>query len=104
MKRDDFPAPRQGILLTHFRTVEDVPRSRAFYADILGGQVVRPENPCIIKLANSWVILNPGGGPTDDKPDVTLAPPTDLERTDGFARNRRSRFWRSTGCTSSVGS
>ena len=22
------------------------------------------ENPCIIKLANSWLIMNPGGGPT----------------------------------------
>lgn len=93
MKRDDFPAPRQGILLTHFRTVADVPRSRAFYADILGGRVVVPENPCIIKLANSWVILNPGGGPTEDKPDVTLAPPTDLERTDSFMNIRVADIW-----------
>ena len=52
-----------------------------------------PENPCIIKLANSWVILNPGGGPTDDKPDVTLAPPTDLERTDGFMNIRVADIW-----------
>jgi len=25
-----------------------------------------------MKLANSWLILNVGGGPTDDKPTVTL--------------------------------
>jgi predicted enzyme related to lactoylglutathione lyase len=26
-------------------------------------------------LANSWIILNTGGGPTPDKPDVTLESP-----------------------------
>ncbi len=62
MRRDDFPAPREGIVLTHFMTVKDVDRSRAFYTDILGGQVLLERNPCIVKLANSWVILNEGGG------------------------------------------
>ncbi len=88
MKRDDFPAPREGIVLTHFMTVEDVDRSRAFYADVLGGQVVLEREPCIIKLANAWVILNVGGGPTEDKPDVTLAPPTDLKRVSSFMNIR----------------
>lgn len=30
------------------------------------------ENPCIIKLSNSWLIRNPGGGPTPDKPDISV--------------------------------
>ncbi len=103
MKRDDFPAPREGIVLTHFMTVEDVDRSRAFYADVLGGQVVLEREPCIIKLANAWVILNVGGGPTEDKPDVTLAPPTDLKRVSNFINIRvadiRAKYeeWRSKG-------
>ncbi len=103
MKRDDFPAPREGIVLTHFMTVEDVDRSRAFYADVLGGQVVHEREPCIIKLANAWVILNVGGGPTEDKPDVTLAPPTDLKRVSNFMNIRvadiRAKYeeWRSKG-------
>ncbi len=103
MKRDDFPAPREGIVLTHFMTVEDVDRSRAFYADVLGGQVVLEREPCIIKLANAWVILNVGGGPTEDKPDVTLAPPTDLKRVSSFMNIRvadiRAKYeeWRSKG-------
>ncbi len=88
MRRDDFPAPREGIVLTHFLTVEDVDRSRAFYTDILGGQVLLERNPCIIKLANTWVILNEGGGPTDDKPDVTLAPPTDPQKVSSFMNIR----------------
>jgi catechol 2,3-dioxygenase-like lactoylglutathione lyase family enzyme len=73
--RQDVPAPQQGLILTHFLTVRDVARSRDFYADILGGHVVLEQNPAIVKVANSWIIMNPGGGPTPDKPDVTLAPP-----------------------------
>ncbi len=80
MNRDDLPAPSEGLVLTHFLTVRDVARSRAFYADVLGGEVVLEENPCIVKVANSWIIMNPGGGPTPDKPDVSLEPPT-AERT-----------------------
>lgn len=55
--------------------MRDVVRSRDFYADIFGGRVVLAENPGIVKVANSWIIMNPGGGPTPDKPDVSLAPP-----------------------------
>jgi len=25
-----------------------------------------------VKLANSWIIMNPGGGPTPDKPGITV--------------------------------
>lgn len=80
MNRDDLPAPETGLILTHFLTVTDVARSRAWYADVLDGQVVLEENPCIIKVANSWIIMNPGGGPTDDKPQVTLQPPGEREQ------------------------
>jgi len=73
--RNDLPAPEQGLLLTHFLTVRDVARSRDFYAEIFGGRVVLEENPAIVKVANSSIIMNPGGGPTPDKPDITLAPP-----------------------------
>jgi len=70
-----FPAPETGILLTHFIVSEDVARSRAFYADVLGGEVVLDDEPTIVALANSWIIINTGGAPTDDKPTVTLIAP-----------------------------
>ena len=54
--------------------MRNVARSRAFYADVLGGEVVLAENPCVVKLANSWIIMNPGGGPTPDKPDLSVVP------------------------------
>ena len=91
MKRDDFPAPLEGMVLTHFLTVEDQDRSRGFYADVLGGQVVLERDPCIIKLANTWVIINAGGGPTEDKPDVTLAPPIDLKNVSSFTDVSRAK-------------
>jgi catechol 2,3-dioxygenase-like lactoylglutathione lyase family enzyme len=69
---ENLPAPSEGFLVTQFITVRSVARSRAFYSDVLGGQVVLNEDPCIIKLANSWVIMNPGGGPTPDKPDISV--------------------------------
>jgi len=34
--------------------------------------VIRPANPCYIRLVNTWIILNSGGGPTPDKPKVRL--------------------------------
>ena len=69
---ENLPAPSEGFLVTHFIIVRNVARSRAFYAGVLGGQVVLEENPCMVKLANSWVIMNPGGGPTPDKPDISV--------------------------------
>ncbi|CAM5563160.1 VOC family protein [Streptomyces californicus] len=53
---EGFPAPASGMLLTYFLSVADVPRSRAFYTDVLGGEVVLAENPCTVRLANSWII------------------------------------------------
>ncbi|MGW6737473.1 VOC family protein [Streptomyces sp. NPDC055013] len=88
MHPDGFPAPDSGLLLTHFLTVTDVARSRAFYTDVLGGEVVLEENPCTIKLANGWIIMNPGGGPTPDKPDVTLHAPTDPTTVSSFLNIR----------------
>ena len=69
---ENLPAPSDGFLVTLFITVRSVARSRAFYSDVLGGQVVLEENPCMVKLSNSWVIMNPGGGPTPDKPEISV--------------------------------
>ncbi|OBF31426.1 hypothetical protein A5719_31060 [Mycolicibacterium peregrinum] len=51
MESKDLPTPETGMLLTHFLTVADVPRSRAFYRDVLGGEVVMAEDPCIDRKA-----------------------------------------------------
>ena len=86
----DFPAPKDGILLTHFIVSGDVERSRHFYADVLGGEVVLEGEPTIVALANGWVTINVGGGPTDDKPTVTLQTPTEPDRVSSFLNIRVS--------------
>jgi catechol 2,3-dioxygenase-like lactoylglutathione lyase family enzyme len=84
----EFPAPKEGIVLTHFIVSGDVERSRSFYTDVLGGETVLEGEPTIVALANSWVIINVGGGPTDDKPTVTLETPPDPNRTSSFLNIR----------------
>jgi catechol 2,3-dioxygenase-like lactoylglutathione lyase family enzyme len=88
MAGQDFPAPREGFVLTHFIVAADVARSRDFYVEVLGGTLVLDGEPTIVKLANGWVIINVGGGPTDDKPNVVLEPPTEPNRTSAFLNLR----------------
>jgi hypothetical protein len=83
-----LPAPSEGIALTHFVVSDDVDRSRRFYAEVLGGEVVLAGEPTIVALANSWVIINRGGGPTEDKPTVTLEAPSDPDRVSSFLNVR----------------
>ena len=82
------PAPTEGFVLTHFLVVADQDRSREFYQRVLGADVARERDPVIMQLANSWLILNVGGGPTDDKPDVTLVTPQDPTTTSAFLNIR----------------
>ena len=84
----EFPAPREGIALTHFVVSTDVDRSARFYSEVLGGEIVMSGKPAIVQLANSWVIINEGGGPTEDKPTVTLQAPTDPDLVSAFLNIR----------------
>jgi len=88
MDFDKLPVPSEGFVLTHFVVSTDVERSAAFYRDVLGGEVAMEGEPTIIKLANSWVIINLGGGPTDDKPDVHVEAPTDPNQVNAFMNIR----------------
>src|SRR5260221_12072394 len=57
----------------------------------------------MIQLANSWLIVNVGGGPTDDKPTVTLRPPVNPNEVSSFLNIRVADIracyeeWRSKG-------
>src|SRR5919108_6404776 len=103
MAREDFPAPSEGFVLTHFIVAEDVARSRDFYAGVLGGEVVLEGEPTIVKLANAWVTINVGGGPTEDKPEVVLDTPRDPNLVSSFLNIRVADIhacyeeWRSRG-------
>jgi lactoylglutathione lyase len=88
MSQDDFPAPATGFVVTHFLVVADQDRSRDFYQSVFGATVVLERDPVIMRLANTWLILNVGGGPTDDKPAVTLTTPPDPNQTSAFLNIR----------------
>ena len=86
----ELPPPPEGMLLTHFIVSDDVERSRRFYTQVLGGRVVfsSPGGPTNVALSNSWIVINGGGGPTDDKPAVTLETPRDGDRVSSFLNIR----------------
>jgi catechol 2,3-dioxygenase-like lactoylglutathione lyase family enzyme len=84
-----FPAPAEGFLLTHFIVSSDVDRSRRFYTEVLGGETALESGEfSIVALANGWVTIGVGGGPTNDKPTVTLAPPSDPGHAASFLNIR----------------
>jgi catechol 2,3-dioxygenase-like lactoylglutathione lyase family enzyme len=83
-------AQGEEIVLTHFIVSEDVERSRRFYTEVLGGKVAfsGPGGLTYVALGNSWIIINVGGDPTDDKPTVTLETPRELDRVSSFLNIR----------------
>jgi catechol 2,3-dioxygenase-like lactoylglutathione lyase family enzyme len=88
---NEVAAPVEEILLTHFIVSDDVERSRRFYTEVLGGKLVfrgAATGPVNVKLSNSWIVINVGGGPTDDKPAVTLEAPGDTDRVSSFLNIR----------------
>ena len=70
--------PREGISIAHFLTVADIDRSARYYEKVFGARILSMGDgnaPGYLQLANIWMILNVGGGPTPDKPTVTLSVP-----------------------------
>ena len=70
--------PREGFTVAHFLTVADVQRSARYYEKVFGARILTMGDgnaPPYLQLANIWMILNVGGGPTPDKPTVTLSVP-----------------------------
>jgi len=93
MLDSDFPAPSEGFVLTYTLIAKDVKKSRDWYEAVLDGKVLMEPStegtPCIMKVANSWIIINFGGGePTDDKPNTTVGVKTDQDFLSNFLNIR----------------
>jgi catechol 2,3-dioxygenase-like lactoylglutathione lyase family enzyme len=84
----ELTPPSTEMVLAHFIVSDDVERSVRFYSEVLGGRIVFSGGPTYVALANSWIIINVGGGPTDDKPTVTLETPRDPDRVSSFLNIR----------------
>ena len=91
------------FIATETLIVADLARSVAFYRDVLGATVLREGEPTLLRLKNTWIIINKGGGPTDDKPEVIASPPKDLNTLSSFLNlrvvdiERCYELWRSRG-------
>ena len=101
--------PQEEFTVAHFITVADINRSVEFYKRVFGGTVVSRGDdggaPPYIKIANTWLIVNVGGGPTPDKPTVTLRPPPNPDEISSFLNIRVAdiqacyKLWQSRGAT-----
>jgi catechol 2,3-dioxygenase-like lactoylglutathione lyase family enzyme len=93
------------LVVTHTLIVGDIPRSVAFYCDVLGAKVLRTGAPTLLRFGNIWIIINGGGGPTDDKPEVVASAPRDPNVLSSFLNLRVSDvrryydLWSSRGAT-----
>ncbi len=99
--------PKTGFTVAHFLTVADLKRSAEFYQTVFDGEIVSMGDgnaPPYIKIANIWLIINVGGGPTPDKPTVTLSTP-DPDHITSFMNFRVAdiqacyKLWKSRGAT-----
>jgi predicted enzyme related to lactoylglutathione lyase len=84
--------PREGFTVAHFLTVADIERSAGFYEKVFGGRILSRGDsrgaPAYIAIANTWLIVNVGGGPTPDKPSITLSTLADPDRISSFMNLR----------------
>ena len=83
--------PQEGFSVAHSLTVADIDRSARFYEKVFGGRILSTGDsegaPAYIQIANTWLLVNVGGGPTPDKPTVTLSVP-DPDKINGFMNIR----------------
>ena len=63
------------------------------YLRVFRGKVIRNGEPTIIQIANSCGVLNKGGGPTDDKPTVTVRAPLNSVEASNFMIIRVADIW-----------
>ncbi len=99
--------PRDGFTVAHFLTVADIDRSARFYETVFGGRILSRGDsngaPGYIQIGNTWLIVNVGGGPTPDKPSVTLSVLADPDEISGFMMIRVAdiqgsyQLWRARG-------
>jgi putative intracellular protease/amidase/predicted enzyme related to lactoylglutathione lyase len=104
-KRYEMP-PKEGISIAHFLTVADIGRSMRFYETVFGGRALSKGDsegaPGYIQIENTWLLVNGGGGPTPDKPTVTLSVP-DPDHINSFMNIRVAdieacyKLWKSRG-------
>ncbi len=89
MDLSEFPIPKEGYVVTQFLVVSDAIASARYYERVFGAKLLHEGHPSFVKMANTWLILNEGGGPTEDKPEYYLEAPTPESRISNSFLNIR---------------
>ena len=95
--------PQDGFAIAHFLTVSDIERSVRFYERVFGGRILSRGPPGYVQIANTWLIVNVGGGPTPDKPKTMLSVPANPDQVSSFMNIRVAdiqacyQLWKSRG-------
>ena len=74
--------PTEGMTLTHILVVSDLDRARTFYQDVLGASLYGEYGgtSIVFDFNGAWLLIVTGGEPTNDKPEVVFAAPTQPNR------------------------
>lgn len=98
--------PREGISVAYFLTVSNIDRSVQYYEKVFGARILSKGDssgaPGYVQMANTWILFNVGGGPTEDKPSVILSVP-DPNHINSFLNIRVAdiqachKLWKSRG-------
>jgi lactoylglutathione lyase len=73
--------PEANAPLTHILVVSDIEVSRRFYSGVLGASLFREYGgtSAVYEFLGCWLLLVTPGGPTPDKPSVTMSPPRNAD-------------------------
>ena len=72
--------PDESAELTHILVVKDSSTSRTWYENTLGAEIHGEYGSSVVlKFLGNWMLLVEEGGPTEDKPDVTMTFPNSTE-------------------------
>jgi catechol 2,3-dioxygenase-like lactoylglutathione lyase family enzyme len=73
----DVAFPEPNAPLTTILVVRDIEASKRFYSGVLGASLYREYGgtSAVYDFLGSWLLLVTPGGPTPDKPSVSMSPP-----------------------------
>jgi catechol 2,3-dioxygenase-like lactoylglutathione lyase family enzyme len=85
--------PHEGFFAAHFFTVKRPGKIEGLLRPNSWREIDQAGQSLLHQAGESWIILNSGGGPTPDKPEVFLETPSDLNRVNSFLNLRVADIW-----------
>ena len=73
--------PGDGVEMSVLLVVKSLEKAMRFYGDVLGADLYREYGgtTAVYQFQGTWLIVTTEGGPTEDKPNITMSAPRDRE-------------------------